>query len=202
MRRRLGLVLGVSACGLLLPLAPNGLIVSRPLARADVIVVMAGSGAYEERASTAARLFRERRAAQLVLTDEGTLAGWSEAIQRNPSFAELTLARLVREGVPSSAIVTLPVPPHGRATRTLDEALALDLWARRHDVRSLLLVTSACHARRAVAAFEDEAGVSVGLVTAASDVCGPWWWLSARGWRTIASEYVKLGYQRAASFAH
>ncbi|MGE3843411.1 MAG: YdcF family protein [Vicinamibacterales bacterium] len=129
-------------------LAPAGLVVRKPLAWADAIVVMAGSEAYEERATVAASLFREGRAPVIVLTDEGTRAGWSEAEQRNPSFAELTVVTLVRKGVTSDAIVTLPVPPPQHSTRTVDEALQVVSWSRRQGSYNLLVVTSGCHTRR------------------------------------------------------
>jgi len=134
----------------------------------------------------------------VILTDEGTRAGWSDARSTNPSFAELTRERLENAGVPAEAIVILPRPGEPAApTRTVAETRGVVEWARRHDVHSLIVVTSSYHSRRTSSSFAHIAGgrMLIGIEGACSACCGHWWWRSSEGWRTIPSEYAKLAYQ-------
>lgn len=188
---------GAIGIGAGLVLAPAGLVVRKPLVRADAIVVMAGSEAYEERATVAASLFREGRAPVVVLTDEGTRSGWSEAEQRNPSYAELAAARLGALGVPRDATVMLPVPSRVASTRTVDEVLGVQAWCHAAHPRGLIVVTSSYHSRRTAATFEHifDPPLPIGIEVAPASCCGPLWWMSGLGWRAVAGEYVKLAYQ-------
>ncbi|HEX7956492.1 MAG TPA: YdcF family protein [Pyrinomonadaceae bacterium] len=175
--------------------AAEALVVSEELARADALVVLAGSDAYVERAERAAELYRAGRAPRVYVTDDGQRGGWSQELQRNPSFAERAVWELERGGVPRASIEVLPPPVQS----THDEARLVRDCARRRGLRSLLLVTSGYHTRRALWTFRKEFGgdgVAVG-VAAARQRPGPGgWWLSPRGWRVVAGEYVKMLYYR------
>jgi hypothetical protein len=74
------------------------------LAAADAIVVLSGSATYIERTSWAAKLFREKKAPLVIVTDEKLLSGWSQTEQRNPFFYELAVRELQRQGVPPANI--------------------------------------------------------------------------------------------------
>lgn len=188
----------LAAWSLLAWVAAKGLIVSRELSGADRIVVLAGSSAYHERARLAAELFREGRAPKIVLTNDGQQGGWSNELQRNPLFAERAADELRRAGVDEAAIEVLPQ----QVASTHDEALLLREYASAHGLRSILLVTSAYHSRRALRTFGkafEGSGVQVGLVNVAPGEDMPpaaTWWLHARGWQFVAGEYVKLVYYR------
>jgi uncharacterized SAM-binding protein YcdF (DUF218 family) len=175
--------------------AARGLVARAEVERADALVVLSGSAAYAERAAEAARLFREGRAPLVLLTDDGVLGGWSEAEQRNPRFVELAAAELQRGGVPAESITVLDARP----TSTHDEAAAVRAYAAERDFRTLLVVTSSHHSRRALWTWRRVfrgSGVRVGLEPAeGARTPGAWtWWLSAAGWRQVAGEYVKMGY--------
>ncbi len=178
--------------------AAEALVVSDELARADALVVLAGSSAYVERTARAAELYREGRAPRVVLTDDGQLSGWSRELERNPSFAERAAWELERGGVPRSAIEVLPA----RVSGTHDEALLVREYARTRGARSVLLVTSGYHTRRALWTFRrafEGSGVAVGVSAAAPGERTPapgTWWLSPRGWGAVAGEYVKFVYYR------
>lgn len=175
--------------------AARGLLVRAEVERADALVVLSGSAAYAERAAEAARLYGEGRAPLVLLTDDGVLGGWSEAEQRNPRFVELAAAELVRGGVPVGAVEVLGARPTG----THDEAEAVRAHAARRGLRSLVVVTSAYHSRRALWTWRrvfEGSGVRIGLEPAEGGRApGAWtWWLSTRGWRQVAGEYVKMAY--------
>ena len=164
------------------------------LPRADAIVVLAGSSTYVERAQLAARLFKERRAPAVVLTNDNEQGGWSEASQRNPFFVERAIDELVSAGVPRAAIEVIPAP----VTSTYEEARVLREYALTHNLRALLVVTSAYHSRRALWTIRrvlEGSGVEVGLEPAPANTPA-FWWLSQRGWKSVAGEYVKFIYSR------
>jgi uncharacterized SAM-binding protein YcdF (DUF218 family) len=179
-------------------LAARALVVSAELPRADALVVLGGSSAYAERAAYAAQLFREGRAPRVVLCDDGERGGWSQAEQRNPFFVERAAEVLRREGVPAERIEKLPRP----TSSTYEEALLLREYAAARGLRSLLVVTSAYHSRRArwtlTRVFRDS-GIDVGLAAVSPGQQTPppsSWWLNRAGWKMVAFEYVKLAYYR------
>jgi len=175
--------------------AAEALVVSEELARADALVVLAGSDAYVERTARAAALYREGRAPLVYVTDDGERGGWSPELERNPSFAERAVWELERGGVPRGAIEVLPPP----VLSTHGEAVLVRMCARQAGRRSLLLVTSGYHTRRALWTFRKEfegEGVAVGVASAGQRPSPGAWWLSPRGWRAVAGEYVKMAYYR------
>ena len=195
---------GAAALALLLAwpptawLAADWLVVGTGPARADALAVLAGSSTYRERAGHAARLFGEGFAPLVVLTDDGQRGGWSQSEQRNPFFVERAAGALADAGVPRERIEVLP----RRTTSTHEEALALREYAEARGLRSLLVVTSGYHSRRArwtlARAFRGSA-VSFRLAAVAPGEQTPGrasWWLSPAGWRTVALEYPKLVYYR------
>ena len=50
--------------------------VQQQLASADALVVLSGPGTYVERADWAAKLYHERRAPLVIVSNEGLLSGW------------------------------------------------------------------------------------------------------------------------------
>ncbi|HZT58808.1 MAG TPA: YdcF family protein [Pyrinomonadaceae bacterium] len=176
--------------------AAEALIVSDELPRADALVVLAGSSAYVERTARAAELYRAGRAPLVLLTDDGQRGGWSPELERNPSFAERAAWELERGGVPREAVVVLP----RRVASTHDEAALVFDYANARGLHSVMLVTSAYHTRRALWTFRrafEGSGVAVGVSAVAPGVQTPsaaTWWLSPRGWRAVAGEYVKFFY--------
>jgi uncharacterized SAM-binding protein YcdF (DUF218 family) len=190
------ILLGVIAWALLAWAAGEALIVRAALPKADAIVVLSGSSAYLERTKRAAELFHEGRAPLIVLTDDHTRGGWSNALQRNPYFVERATDELFKAGVPLEKIRVIP----GVASSTHDEALILRDYAMAQGLRSLLVVTSAYHSRRALRTLRQAfagTATTLGLEPVPIGSTTPstvFWWLRPEGWRTVAGEYVKLGY--------
>jgi uncharacterized SAM-binding protein YcdF (DUF218 family) len=172
------------------------LVVEAPLARADAIVVLAGSSTYFERAQKAAALFKEGRSPRIILTNDNRQGGWSSVEQRNPFFYERTTSELTRAGVPQSAIEVIPQPVYS----TRDEAVLLRRYSDTRGLRSLIVVTSAYHSRRALRTFRTvfaTSSVQIGLEHPPTGLQTPrpaTWWLHLRGWLMVPNEYLKMVY--------
>ncbi len=179
--------------------AARALVVPPDLGSGDAVAVMAGSAAYLERTRHAAEIYRQGRAPRVLLTDDAELGGWSSAEQRNVPFVERAADELKRRGVPAASIEFVP----GYAAGTYSEAELLRRYAESRGLRSLVVVTSAYHSRRALWSLRkafDGSGVRVGVdaVAPGDETPAPYlWWLTARGWRDVAGEYAKLVYYHA-----
>lgn len=176
--------------------AAKALIVKLPLERADALVVLSGSSAYLERTQLAAKLYADGRSSRIILTNDNQQGGWSETQQRNPFFIERERDNLIASGVKSEQIEIVP----DAVTGTYDECLKIRRYAEMQGYKSLLIVTSAYHSRRALWTLRwvfRGSGIEIGL-----DIVMPGqqmpsattWWLSRRGWRVVALEYPKLVY--------
>jgi uncharacterized SAM-binding protein YcdF (DUF218 family) len=170
--------------------------VSAPLEHADVIVVLSGSSAFVERTQLAAQLYVAGRSRKVLLTNDNRQGGWLSAEQRNPFFYEHARWELIRGGVPEANIEVIGSP----VDSTQDEAVALRKYAKANGVRSVLIVTSPYHARRALSTFRRvlvDSGITVGLATVATAGHTPHpttWWMTRRGWQLVPTEYVKMAY--------
>jgi uncharacterized SAM-binding protein YcdF (DUF218 family) len=174
------------------------LTVEKPLKSADAILVLSGSDAYIERTDEAARLFKEKIAPRIFLTNDGLKGGWNQKEQRNPYFIERARWRLIAKGVPSEAIEMLPEI----VTGTNNEANLLVNVSTERNLRSLLLVTSAYHTRRTLWSFERVVSKSnlpleIGIKFPSSAEKAPLplgSLFSVEVWKTIGVEYAKIVY--------
>ena len=172
------------------------LIVSAPLAHADAIVVLSGAAAFEERNTLAAEFYRQGRASKIILTNDNQRSGWSSADQRNPFVYERAITLLRNSGISADAVEVVPQS----ISSTRDEALVLRRYAESRGLKSLLVVTSAYHSRRALwtlrRTFADS-GITIGLEGVPPGLQSPSpaaWWLNRRGWQMVPAEYVKMIY--------
>ena len=172
------------------------LIVNKELESADALVVLSGSAAYVERTHLAAQMFKEGRVPKIILTNDNQRGGWSQAHQRNLFFLERARDELEDSDIPSERIETLPQP----VSSTYEEARLLREHASARGLRSLLVVTSAYHSRRALWTFchvFKGSGIEVGMEIVPPGQQTPMpasWWLRPRGWLIVAGEYLKLIY--------
>jgi uncharacterized SAM-binding protein YcdF (DUF218 family) len=198
--RRRNAVKVLLVCILLWPfaawVAARLLITEAPLAKADAIVVLGGSANYKERAREAARLLQEGRAPLILLTNDNHRGPWSSVEQRNPYFYERSFDEIENAGVQGTKIDVLMTPVGG----THEEAELVKKYAAEHGLRSVLVVTSAYHSRRALWTFARvfrDTGIQVGLKPVSPGSDSPpaaTWWLTVRGWRLVPTEYVKMIY--------
>lgn len=186
-------------CGPLLAwTAAHGLIVRSDLARADAILVLAGSSTYVERTNRAAQLFHEGRAQKIILTNDNLQSGWSAEWQRNPLFVERAADELKRRGVSAEKIEVVPGP----VMSTYDEAVRLRQYATERELKSILIVTSAYQSRRALWIFRrvfQDSGVLIGMEPVAPGEQAPRpviWWAHRLGWELVPGEYLKMIYYR------
>ncbi|HXG85707.1 MAG TPA: YdcF family protein [Pyrinomonadaceae bacterium] len=179
-------------------IAAESLIVEKPLNKADAILVLSGSSAYIERTRKAVELYNQGVAPRIFLTDDGERSSWSRVQRNNPQFVELARKNLIENGVPIEAIEILPETVDG----TKSEADALQKKVNKTRLNSILLVTSAYHTRRALRTFEktfaeNNRKIEIGIESVSPGNKTPksfLWWLSVKGWRFVAGEYVKSVY--------
>lgn len=184
----------------LAPFLASNLIIEKPLSYADAIVVLGGSTVYLERTQKAAQLFKNGTSPKIFLTNDGEKSGWSETEKKNPAFVKLAEQSLINQGVPKENIEILPLIVEG----TQDEANLLAETARERNLKSLLIVTSAYHTRRAWRTFNKVfAGKSVaaeiGIESPPTGEQTPppnYWWLTKNGWQWVTGEYIKSVYYR------
>jgi uncharacterized SAM-binding protein YcdF (DUF218 family) len=174
----------------------NQLIVNSELDYADELVILGGSSTYLERTNLAAELFREGRVSKILLTDDGLPSGWSTKLQRNPFFFERAIEELEEKGVPRSRIEVLsPV-----VNSTYDEAILIHKYVEDHKIKSLIIVTSAYHSRRARWIFRkvfQGSQTRIGLNPVSTGQQTPTtysWWIYTDGWRLVIGEYLKSIY--------
>lgn len=169
------------------------LVVSEPLPHADAALVLSGAPVYAARVRHGAALLEAGRVDRIVLTDDGVRRGWSRSLHTNPFMIDWSVAELARLGVPRDRVTVLG----GRVSSTHDESIAIARYAAEHHLRTLTVVTSPYHTRRALWSVRRALhgqDVTVGSDPAwnAPDYAPPTfsWWLGS--WRAVATELVKL----------
>lgn len=197
MRARLWVAALAAAAALAAVLAYGGrvLVAADPLpAAADAIVLLAGS--IPDRTLEAADLYRAGVAPRVVVTRERLPRGEARLRARGvrlPESGELTVGALRRLGVPPSAIVVL----RRRTRSTESEAATIARWACARRLRSLVVVTSRYHSRRARLILRRALGPGVQLAMRPSRYDGfsaRGWWQDRRDAKTVLSEYEKLAH--------
>ena len=200
MRLRRAIPKIVSCCILIWPFAAwagaKFLITESPLDKADAIVILGGSATYKERTHEAARLLHQGRSQLILITNDNMRGPWSSAEQRNLYYYERSFDELRNAGIAAQNIEVVMDP----VASTYEEAQVIRDYAQQHGLKAILIVTSAYHSRRALWVFSRvfrDTGIRIGLVTARPGEESPppaTWWLSARGWRLVPTEYVKMVY--------
>lgn len=163
----------------------------------DAIVVLAGING--ERELEAADLYAAKAAPLVVLTTEQEPKTIPE-LRRRGVRVERTVERerryLTELGVPPSAIIVLADPVQS----TEDEAMRVAEWSRTHRVRSLIVVTSWYHTRRAGRVFE-WALRGLGVVVRVRPVTftlndADHWWMDRDALRASLFEWQKVIFYR------
>ncbi len=143
--------------------------------RTDAIVVVTGGA---QRVGDAIGLLGAERGSRLLISGVNERTGREELAKLNPSARELL-----------GCCVDLDY----RARNTIGNAIEARRWVRRHDFKSLLLVTSNYHMPRALAEFSHAMpGVRVvphPVVTEHIDASS--WWNEWRVAKVLVPEYVK-----------
>ena len=177
--------------------AATVLVVRAQVKTPEVIVVLSGSEAYVERTRCAAQIFRSVPNSRVVLTNDGRKGGWLQHEQRNPYYYERAQIKLMELGVPVASIDVLPQAVHS----TYEEAIVIRDYLITNQFKSLAVITSSFHSRRALWTFEkvlEDQSVTVGLEPGCGvrDPPALYWWIYSRGWREVPIEYIKIVYYR------
>lgn len=172
------------------------LIVQDPLVHADAVLPLAGD---RYRVDEAARLFHADFGAQFLVTDSWLY--WGGKVDPAGRYAAQIREQALGLGVPGEHILVV----EGTAATTYEEAHLLHAAATKHSLRSLVVVTSPYHTRRARRILND-AFQGSGVRISVQPVAAHWftsrsWWQSREGWTIAAQEYAKftlyyLGYHR------
>jgi uncharacterized SAM-binding protein YcdF (DUF218 family) len=169
------------------------LVVSDPLpAHADAIVILAGSP--PARLLEATELYRSGLAPRIVLTRERRPPATVALARRGVPVDDpdtLAQSHLIALGIPAEAITIL----NGRAYSTTSEAQLIARWGCRSHIRSLVVVTSPSHTRRARLILRRlvAPGTTLAVRPAPADFFPRRrWWRSRRSSKLVLSEYEKL----------
>ncbi len=175
------LAVGCGAALVASDLPPRLLMVEDPLERADAALVMSGDVNYE-RTKSAAAIVRAGTARLLVVTGGVRWLGDS---------AESLRDEAVKRGVPPARI-----RHENRSRNTWESVVNVEPILRDEGVKTLILVTSPAHQRRAYLAAR-RALPGIRIVNRPIHV-EPWpparWWAERRTRGIVLSEYLKLAY--------
>ena len=133
----------------------EGLVVEDPLEKSDAIIVLSDDNFYADRATRAAELFRQDLAPVVVAS--------GIRLRPNAGMAELMTHDLIERGVPKERI--LPFPQDADSTREQAEALRKLVQEKRW--KSVIVVTSNYHTRRAKYIFTIVLGTELWFVSPA-----------------------------------
>jgi uncharacterized SAM-binding protein YcdF (DUF218 family) len=198
--RRLALAVTLAvlfAMAIFLPFAGRYLVHEDPLTHADAIFVLNGTRA--ERPLEAVDLYKAGYAPNIVLSP-GRMEDAEVSLQmhgiRFPSDAALARDAMVQMGISPSAITLA----EGSVDNTGQEAELLHKLVVARGWRTVLVITSKYHSRRASFAFRREfrdSDVTVRLRLTRYDTADPaHWWRHRADIRYVASELQKLfGYR-------
>jgi uncharacterized SAM-binding protein YcdF (DUF218 family) len=168
------------------------LIAQDPRRPADAIVVLSGS--LPDRILEAVDLYQAQLAPRLVLTREESLPGIDALRGRGgvlQEHHEQNFSVATQLGVPGAAISIMPTP----SSSTFAEVQALVRYLPTLKVRSILLVTSKAHARRAAIIFRHFAGDGLQISVCPSrydPFAAETWWQHRAYVRRVVIEYGKL----------
>jgi uncharacterized SAM-binding protein YcdF (DUF218 family) len=126
----------------LLRLAGESWIVEDPLEHSDAIIILSDDNFYADRATRASQVFREGMAPLVVAS--------GRRLRPRAGIAELMEHDLIERGVPKDKILRVP---HD-ADNTREEAEVLAQLALQRKWKSVIVVTSNYHTRRARYIFE------------------------------------------------
>lgn len=173
--------------------ALGSFLIVRDAARpADAIVVLSGS--LPDRMLEAVDLYQAHLAPRIILTRGLALPGLAVLRRRGGSVPELHEENLMiaqQLGVPAAAVALIPTP----VSSTMAEAQVVVDYLNAQGLKSILLVTSKTHARRAGMTFRHVAGDSVQIAVCPSPY-DPFttetWWHERGVVRRVVTEYAKL----------
>ncbi len=163
----------------LLLFAAESWIVEDPLEQSDAILLLSDDNFFADRATRASELFRQKLAPLVVAS--------GRRLRPSAGIAELMDHDLVERGVPREKIIRFP---HD-ADNTREEAQALRSLVGERNWRSVIVVTSNYHTRRARYIFQHVFPPSVKISVASARDGGfevEHWWENRRSFKAFTHE--------------
>lgn len=168
------------------------LVTEQPLVKADLILVL--SGQIPLRVLEAARIYHERYAPKILLTNELKERGTEELLRvgiRIPDSQERAITLLQELHVPRNDILVI----QERADSTRSEMQTVAQFLKHHPLNSLIIVTSKSHTTRAYKIFSTglEPQVRVIMHPVPNDPFDPnRWWQDRTDAKDVLHEYEAL----------
>lgn len=169
------------------------LVVEHPLKKSDLIVCLSGSSI--ERGLEASELYQKGMAASIFITREELPVGYEALRKKGGSYPEertLVVELLQGLGVPGSACLS----SDRFVSSTFDEAKLLWDITQEKGYKSLIIVTSPEHTRRAWLTFEnvfEKADIRIAMRPSRhSNFRSEDWWKTRKYLRAVIFEYQKL----------
>ncbi len=165
------------------------LIIADDLEQMDAVVVLSGGGL--SRREEGAKLFKEKYAKILVLTETGETVS-----DLGVNYSTILKQEAIQMGIPDDAILIT----QEHAINTQEEAIAVKKLLENSELKSTVVITDPFHTRRARMIFQDvfqNTDINVNV----RPVIGSWyrsdtWFVSKRGWEATIQEYLRIiGYK-------
>jgi uncharacterized SAM-binding protein YcdF (DUF218 family) len=168
------------------------LVIDDPLQQADIIFLL--NGDVQGRPFHAAKLFKQGLATQIVVAQEEDSPAAKLGLY--PNGTDVAVEIMQQLGVPEDNITVIKIK--GGVTSTFDEALALRNYVITHDIKQVILVTSAFHTRRTQWIFKKTLADSRVLLEVSASPHYNFdqsnWWRTEPGLIMLTNEYIKLFY--------
>lgn len=148
----------------------------------DAIVAISG-GDTPARTEQAIELYKQGWAPLLVFSG-------AAADKAGPSNAETMKRQAIAANVPARDIIT----EETSETTKQNATNSIDMFTER-EIKSIVLVTSAYHQRRAGLEFGNRAGAGIKIINhpvGSDNQWSQWWWLSPMGWYLAVGELFKI----------
>lgn len=148
----------------------------------DAIVAVSG-GDTSARTAQAIELYKRDWSKLLIFSG-------AAADKSGPSNAKAMKRQAVEAGVPSGAILI----DETSETTSQNATHSITLFDN-HKIRSVIVVTSAYHQRRAGLEFGQRAGTAIKIINhpvKSDNQWNAWWWTTPTGWYLAVSEMIKI----------
>jgi len=167
----------------ILRLAGESWVVEDPLQQSDALLVLGDDNFFADRVTRASELYRQKLAPVIVAS--------GRRLRPSAGIAELMEHDLIERGVPKDRIIRFP---HD-SDNTRDEALALKALGTEKNWRSVIVVTSNFHTRRARYIFQRVFPESVTVRVASArdgDFDPEHWWENRKSLKEFTRELVAM----------
>jgi uncharacterized SAM-binding protein YcdF (DUF218 family) len=167
----------------LLRLAGESWVVEDPLQQSDALLLLSDDNFFADRATRASELYRQKLAPIVVAS--------GRRLRPSAGVAELMEHDLIERGIPKDRIIRFPQD----ADNTREEALALRTLVTEKNWRSVIVVTSNYHTRRARYIFQRvfPESITVRVASARDGGFDPeHWWENRKSLKAFIQELVSM----------